>query len=452
MINIAPFSQTPMTQTVVVTAALAGIATGAVTGASLLMTADPGGARITRLVVKPCSTALLASLVLFLVKAGTPGVYLPIDSVLLPAGSAPAGFDRISNASPMFLEEGDSLYVGSEVAQTNGVAFFVEWSAGVPKYVAVGTNSSVISAYRRKGEGLVKLFDLTVGTGTTGVNALAFSPDGAYLAAGLSTPPYLAMYGVTTNAFQLMSTPPSLPSSVVAELAFSPDGMYLAAIVGGGIWVGKRSGETFTEVSLGDQPSGTATAVTFSPDGLHLAVIISGALPIIYKREGDVFSKISTPNIVSTKGRDASYSPDGVYLAIISSSAPMLEILKREGDQYTQAAPPAFMPSDPYGIAFSANGEYMAVGAFNVPRVMVYKRDGETFNALPEIADIPNSFVFDVAFSDDGRYLYASTYGGPYLFSYRQSGDTFTRVANMPSSLPPSRSLCVAYSPPVLGS
>lgn len=130
----APFAQTPKTLAAVVTAALGGIGTGTVTGSVLVATAGSDGALVTKLTAIPRATVTATSLVLFLVKSAAPTVYQLIDSELMGAYTLAAttaipetGFGNITESSPLRLEAGDKLYVGSQVALAAGIVVKAEW-------------------------------------------------------------------------------------------------------------------------------------------------------------------------------------------------------------------------------------------------------------------------------------------------------------------------------------
>lgn len=134
MTNTAPFAQTPKVLTAAVTAAIAGLGTDAVTGLQLLLTAGANGAIVSSVSAMPRSTVTASSLVLFLVKNSAPAVYRLIDSVLMNAYTLSATtaipvttFALISDATPMRLESGDKLYVGSQVALPAGIVFSCRW-------------------------------------------------------------------------------------------------------------------------------------------------------------------------------------------------------------------------------------------------------------------------------------------------------------------------------------
>lgn len=130
----APFAQNPRTLSAAVTVAIAGLGTDAVTGLQLLVTAGANGAIVSSISAMPRATVTASSLMLFLVKSATPAVYRPIDSVLMTGYTLAATtavpvttFALISDATPMRLEAGDKLYVGSQVALAAGIVFTARW-------------------------------------------------------------------------------------------------------------------------------------------------------------------------------------------------------------------------------------------------------------------------------------------------------------------------------------
>lgn len=129
----APFAQTPMTSTAVVTAAAASITTDTPTGTELVMTAGADGAILTKLTAIPRATATASSLVLFLSKDGGTTKRF-VDSALMAAytmattTAVPVTAFGYSESAPLRLEAGDKLYVGSQVALADGIVFKAEWT------------------------------------------------------------------------------------------------------------------------------------------------------------------------------------------------------------------------------------------------------------------------------------------------------------------------------------
>lgn len=130
----APFAQTPKTATAVVTAASSSLAGDAPTGTVELMTAGVDGAIVTSLSAMPRATVTATSLLLFLSKDGGTTKRL-IDSELMAAHTVAATtaipetkFGNVSETTPIRLEAGDKLFVGSQVALVSGIVFKSEWT------------------------------------------------------------------------------------------------------------------------------------------------------------------------------------------------------------------------------------------------------------------------------------------------------------------------------------
>lgn len=130
--STAPFAQTPKTATAVVTAA-ATVADDNPTNTVELLTAGADGALVTRLAAMPRGTCTASSLALFLQKSGQTTKRL-IDSELMAAHTvAPTtaipetAFGNVSDSTPLRLEAGDKLFVGSQVALAAGIVFAAQW-------------------------------------------------------------------------------------------------------------------------------------------------------------------------------------------------------------------------------------------------------------------------------------------------------------------------------------
>ena len=128
----APFAQTPKTASVVVTAASASLNGDAPTNTVLLATAGTDGALLTRLTAIPRGT-VTASDLLFWISKDSGTTKRLIDSVLMAAHTVAAttaipitSFSRYSEGTPLRLEAGAELYVGSAVALADGIVFTAE--------------------------------------------------------------------------------------------------------------------------------------------------------------------------------------------------------------------------------------------------------------------------------------------------------------------------------------
>jgi len=132
--NTPAFPQKPKTFTAVVTAACVIGTADAPTNTTLLVTAGTDGAILTNLHAMPRATNTAASLLLFLSKDGGTTKRL-IDSALMPAATVntttaiqKTQFARFNELTPMRLEAGDTLYVGSQVLLAAGFVFECEFT------------------------------------------------------------------------------------------------------------------------------------------------------------------------------------------------------------------------------------------------------------------------------------------------------------------------------------
>ena len=123
----APFAQTTKTSNAVVTAA--DDLTDDPANTVLLETAGTDGALLTKLTAMPRATVTASGLHLFISQDSGTTKRL-IDSIMMDAHSVAVttaipvtSFDLISEDTPIRLEAGDKLYVGSAVALAGGIIF-----------------------------------------------------------------------------------------------------------------------------------------------------------------------------------------------------------------------------------------------------------------------------------------------------------------------------------------
>jgi len=130
----APFAQTPKNATAVATGAVGSITGDAPTNTVLLMTAGSDGAILTRLSAIPRATVTASSLVLF-TSADNGTTKRLVDSALMSAQTVSTTtaitstyFSTYTETTPMRLQAGQQLYVGSQVALGSGIIFEVEYT------------------------------------------------------------------------------------------------------------------------------------------------------------------------------------------------------------------------------------------------------------------------------------------------------------------------------------
>ena len=131
--NTAAFAQAGKTGTASVTG-MASTSTNTPSNTVKLTTAGGDGALVTSVSAMPRSTVTASGLYLFISKDSGSTKEL-VSSILMAAHTVAAttaipisAFTSIGETTPLRLEAGDELYVGSGVSLANGIVFTAEWT------------------------------------------------------------------------------------------------------------------------------------------------------------------------------------------------------------------------------------------------------------------------------------------------------------------------------------
>jgi hypothetical protein len=253
----------------------------------------------------------------------------------------------------------------------------------------------------------------------------AFSPDGADLAVGhgnnWGSSPGLSVYPWTSgpgNGFGAKYPDPlTPPMDYCRSVAFSPDGADLAAVgsASPGIYVYPWSsgfGTKYADPSTLDLPGGTPNEVVFSPDGADIAVT-AGWDPWIYvypwtTGTGNGFgTKYANPSQAATNGwGGVVWSPDGADIVVTGATSPYIYAYPWTsgtgngfGPRRANPSTPDLLPAQAYTCTFSPDGADLVVGHNTSPYITAYSWSSGFGTKYADPSTLPVSTVFSVAFS-----------------------------------------------------
>jgi WD40 repeat protein len=311
------------------------------------------------------------------------------------------------------------------------------------------------------------------------IGVLAFSPDGRWLATGSSSGPSLIGYFGSTRLWDLTASNPSAEPIVLSSdgngvqaMAFSPNGRWLAT--GGGdpvrLW-DLTASDSAEPLDLLDHEKG-ALQVAFSPDGYWLAAAGSDDTVrlwdltasdsyteplILHGHEDVVFDVVFSPSSrwLATGSLDntvrlwdlttsdlaeplvlrghengvsqIAFSPDGHWLAAASLDNAVRLWDMTASDSYIEPLILRGHEDEIYDVVFSPSSRWLATGSLdNTVRLWDMTASDRT---EPLVLYGHQGEVYDVAFSRDGRWLATG------------SSDKTTRLWDLTASDPAADSL-----------
>ena len=217
------------------------------------------------------------------------------------------------------------------------------------------------------------------------INAIAFSPDGKYVATASSDTARVWDAATGKEVAKLNH------DDRVSAIAFSPDSKYLATASDdktARVW-DAATGKELVKVNHDDRVS----AVAFSPDGKYLATANSDTARVWEAATGLEVAKVNHDASVN----DVTFSPDGKYLATASDDKSARVWFATTGKEVVKV----YHNNDRVSaVVFSPDSKYLATaGLDKTARVWL----ATTRKELTKVYH--DGGVNDVTFSPDGKYL-----------------------------------------------
>jgi len=216
-------------------------------------------------------------------------------------------------------------------------------------------------------------------------------------------------------------------------VAFSPDGQFLAVASGIGIWLY----EVATSNELALLPSTLVNSVSFSPDGTTLASGSgwnNGAVELWDVATG---TNIATLEEHTSWVKYVSFSPDGKTLAF-GASGPLIELWDVATDTSIATLEEHTAPGT--SVSFSPDGKTLASGAEN-GTIMLWDVATGTTTAILE-GHTQTKAVESVSFSPDGKTLASASGDGTVRLWDVATGTTTAILRGHEAHV-----LCVSFAP-----
>ncbi len=314
------------------------------------------------------------------------------------------------------LQNGSGSALTSNDDGGDGNNFRIERSVNAGTYYVKveGYDSSEAGEYTLYARLISDGEDLSVYALYSGVLAVAFSPDGRYIATG-DDQGDVGLWDLDSGSRNVWWK--RLGGEVVV-VTFSPDGRYVAAdgSDSDGPYVallGIDSGTESQRTGIGETSdrASRVNSIAFSPNGNYVAIGVDLPYAWIWDLSGGRLNGWATPGVSEVYA--VAFSPNGRYLAAgdDAGNANLWEVsswwtdnadgrsMRPGGNVYAVA----FSPSEPYLAADGYDGNNTNITIWDVIRER-------------KVQELDAGNVFELAFRPDGRYLAAGDEDGIITF------------------------------------
>jgi WD40 repeat protein len=281
-----------------------------------------------------------------------------------------------------------------------------DWSADSSRLVTGGSRATVWEVTEAGGE---RLFSLAAQDTSSGVQGVAFSPDGNRVLTGDAAITAAKVWDVSLSGDAEWANVPGDPDWVTS-VAFSPSGDELVASAPNG------------SVAVWDPETGQ-NIDTFQDDA----------------------SSAEPATVV-----DLDVSPDGALIATMALPNNVRVLDRATGEEVFTVRVGGFAED----LDWSQDGRLLAIASFEEGRAIIVDRSGREVAVLQEIAD--DAGVGEVKFSPDGRLLATASFplGRPNPLAQRvkiwdwKSGETLTEISVTAEGMafhPTGESIAIAH-------
>lgn len=215
------------------------------------------------------------------------------------------------------------------------------------------------------------------------VQAVAFSPDGQWLAVGTSAAPFLMLYERVGSTLQFASNAVNPPGSTVRFVKWQDSGSRLAVSFDSNAPVRLYSLDedtgtlSFLKASHVLAASVSGVNLDVKPDGSRIAYSDSSRLVIFDTAPDPMPALVDEPSLIGGGNIGTYWSDDGQFVYLVNNVAPYLTIYQVLSSSIVQQPNPSQPTSTPEGASLTFDREHLLIST-DTEGVMVYQTNGSS--------------------------------------------------------------------------